>query len=33
MQSDLLSGGLEPHLYYLFEEKELKSMLKHVEWS
>ena len=26
MQSDLLSGGLQPHLYCYFEEKELKEM-------
>ena len=27
MQSDLLSGGLEPHLFCLFEESDLRKML------
>lgn len=27
MQSDLLSGGLEPHLFCLFKDCDLKSML------
>ena len=28
MQSDLFSGGLEPHLYSIFEVSDLKRMLK-----
>ena len=28
MQSDLFSGGLEPHLYCIFEDSDLKLMLK-----
>ena len=28
MQSDLFSGGLEPHLFCVFEEADLKLMLK-----
>ena len=28
MQSDLFSGGLEPHLYCIFEDSDLKQMLK-----
>ena len=27
MQSDLLSGGIEPHLFHLFAQEDLESML------